>query len=76
VADGNRTRVNSGINSGINTSDSSNSTGEGQDNKDINKTWKGVQSQLKPSTSFSSVDTWTTEGKLAQTWGPGPSRSR
>jgi len=31
---------------GSNKSDSSNSTGGGQDNKDINKTWKGVLSQL------------------------------
>ncbi len=57
---------------GSNTSDSSNSTGGGQDNKNINKTWKGILSQLQPSTNVSSVDTWTTEGKLAQTWGPGP----
>ena len=59
-----------------NTSHSSNSTGGGQDNKDINKTWKGVLSQLQPSTSVSLVDTWTTERKLALTWGPGPSRSK
>jgi hypothetical protein len=55
---------------GSNTSDSSNSTGGGQDNKDINKSWKGVLSQLQLSTSVSSVDTWITEGKFGTDLGP------
>jgi len=48
-----------------NTSHSSNSTGGGQDNRDINKTWKGVLSQLQPSRSVSfcrHMDYWRSIG--------------